>query len=117
MSPETTGDRHRSRYAALGRYLAAQSGARVALTLEQVEALVGGPLPASAGGRGWWCNYGRARPHARSWLDAGWRVEEIRLRERLVAFVPAGVPRHPPRSQPTGRSGRTCAPRPTTRSP
>ena len=78
-----------SSYRSLASYLSAQDGGRVELTFEQIEALIGRPLPASAEGRGWWRNYGRTRAHARCWLEAGWRVEEPRPRERRVAFVPA----------------------------
>jgi hypothetical protein len=91
------GERGVSVYRPLASYLSAQGGARIELTFEQIEALIGRPLPPSAGGRGWWRNYGRTRAHARSWLDAGWRVEEPHPRERRVAFVPAATPRPDPR--------------------
>jgi hypothetical protein len=98
-------------YWPLASYLSAQRGARVELTFEQIEALIGRPLPPSAGGRGWWRNYGRTRAHARSWLDAGWRVEEPRPGEGRVAFVPTAAPR--PRPRPVyGRLGAYLRARP-----
>ena len=59
--------------------------------------MIGHPLPLSAGARRWGRNYGRDRRHASSWLEAGWRVDELRPRQRRVAFVPAGMPRPGPK--------------------
>jgi len=65
----------------LAAHLAAQpSGVgRVTLTLPEIEALVGGPLPPSAGTQAAWMNaWGNAR--ARLWLAAGWHVAARAMR-------------------------------------
>ena len=64
-----------SKYDALARYLAAQSADRVTLTLAEIEAIIGQPLPAGARQRRWW-----GVPHASPFMlrpvirAAGWRL-------------------------------------------
>ena len=89
-----------SKYDALVRYLAAQSGDRVVLTLAEIETIIGAPLPSAAWARGWWVNSRRAS-QAWVWRDAGWSVASatVRTREPVVTFArdiadgtPAGLP-------------------------
>ena len=53
-----------------------------------LETLLGDPLPQRARTKkAWWSNaWPRARPHERSWLDAGWRVEHVDLNAERVVF-------------------------------
>jgi hypothetical protein len=64
-----------SRYQALADYLACQpSGVNeVTLTLNEIAAIIGGPLSESAYRGNWWTN-SHPGPHARAWRQAGWRV-------------------------------------------
>ena len=57
----------------LARYLAAQPGDRVTLTLAEIEAIVGAPLPAGARRRDWWTMHRRTGLRPAVWA-AGWRV-------------------------------------------
>jgi hypothetical protein len=72
-----------SPYQPLADYLAAQPAATatITLTIAEVEAVVGAPLPAAVWTRTWWS---KARPgrqrEARPWLTAGWRVARLSLR-------------------------------------
>ena len=43
-------------------------------------------------GGGGWRNYGQERVQARSWLGAGWRVEELEVSPKRVVFVPLAAP-------------------------
>ncbi len=79
-----------SRYARLAVYLQSlpQQQERAALTFEQIEALIGGPLPASARRhRAWWANDSVAHTHSRLWLDVGWRVGIVNMTEERVMFI------------------------------
>jgi hypothetical protein len=78
--------RQSTKYEPLRRYLAALPGERVTLRFAEVEAIVGAPLPASAGGQHWWTNYPRPA-RLRGWGAAGWRVAHVDAFQRLVTFV------------------------------
>ena len=81
----------RSKYLALGQFLAAQPPAvqAVTLTFTEIERIIGAPLPTSA--RGWsrWSNAPRTNPPARAWLHVGWRVQQFNrwLANPTVTFV------------------------------
>jgi hypothetical protein len=77
-------------YAELSAYLALQVGPRVTLTLPEVEAIIGGPLPLVAWMMGgWWTGPGRP-PHGAPWTAAGWRVELVDPHAGIVAFAREG---------------------------
>ena len=63
-----------AKYDPLARYLAAQPGDRVTLTLTEIEAIVGVLLPRSAWRPIFWGNQPRWNSAARSWRSVGWRV-------------------------------------------
>lgn len=66
----------------LAGWLARHSAQPVRLSFEQIEALMGQPLPPSALAlRAWW-----ARP-AQPWLDAGWEVRYVDLDEQQAVFA------------------------------
>ena len=77
-------------YQPLGDYLAAQppEAVQVTLTLPQIEALLGEPLPRAASTAQWWSNTPRFR-HAAAWLRAGWSVtaRSFRLAEPTITFA------------------------------
>jgi hypothetical protein len=75
-----------SKYAPLQRYLVAQSGDQLVLTFAAIEAIIGAPLPATAGLRTWWGNAPNWS-HARAWQAAGWRVASVNFGLRQVTFV------------------------------
>ena len=83
-----------SRYQPLADYLAALPAdtAEVTLTVPEIEALLGEPLPASAGKASWWANtptVGSTRP----WRQVGWRAVQVHLRQTpgVVTFVRAAT--------------------------
>ncbi len=68
------------KYEPLRRYLLAQSGETVTLTLAEIEAIIGTPLPASARRRPWWTNLRDHQPmHMLAWWSAGWRASTVGL--------------------------------------
>ena len=82
-----------AKYAPLACYLAAQPGDRVTLTLAEIEAIIGAPLPPGARRRRWW----RLTPGPtglRPLVQAvGWQLALDGLwgREPAVMFVREGA--------------------------
>ena len=62
------------KYQPLADYLAAQSADEVRLSLSQIEALLGAPLPPSAYVRSWWWNKGAKQLAAQPWRAVGWEA-------------------------------------------
>jgi hypothetical protein len=69
-----------AKYAPLTAFLRAQPTQvdRITLTLAEIEALIGGPLPRTAYTKrqSWWSN-GRSLTQMRAWREAGWRVAAL----------------------------------------
>ena len=62
---------------------------KITLTFEQVEKILGNPLPASATKlKTWWTNvHPKIQSHRTAWLNNGWRVTEFDQSVRRVEFV------------------------------
>ena len=78
------------KYAPLTAYLVAQPPdvSEVTLTLPEIEAIIGAPLPAQARTVRWW-NSGLAARHPQAWLAVGWRVgrKALWMTPPAVTFV------------------------------
>ena len=71
-----------AKYEPLGKYLSGEPADSCTLTFAEVEAIIGGRLPASARAhQGWWGN-DRTHVQARSWMHAGWKVTQHHLLRR-----------------------------------
>lgn len=62
------------------------------LSFEEIEAIIGAPLPPSAyNHREWWSNQSDIsnRPQAKSWIEAGFKVDAVQQHARsgTVRFV------------------------------
>ena len=58
----------------------------VKLSFARIDGLIGSNLPMSAyREEAWWSN-SASSVHAKSWLDAGWEVQEVNLKEGFVVF-------------------------------
>jgi hypothetical protein len=77
-----------SKYAPLTAYLAALTVATVRLTLIEIEAIIGAPLPVSAWSSAFWSNVGET-PQAQAWVRVGWRTTRYARRQWVdaVTFV------------------------------
>ena len=64
---------------------------QIELTFDQVEAILGSPLPKSATKlTTWWTNIQpKIQSHRTAWLNNGWIVAEFDLQDRSVKFVRA----------------------------
>jgi hypothetical protein len=75
-----------SLYQPLADFLAAQPGTAVVLTLAEIEALLGAPLPPAAQEAAWWADAAEAE-QARAWLGVGWRVRMMEWRKKRWAII------------------------------
>jgi DNA-binding XRE family transcriptional regulator len=83
MSPVKRG----SKYAPLGEALRRRPDAVVVLSLEEIESVLGEPLPPTARtGAGFWSNRTSGLQSA-AWLEAGFRVADIDLHRGTVSFA------------------------------
>ena len=58
----------------------------VKLSFARIDGLIGSNLPISAfRDEAWWSN-SSSSAHAKAWLNAGWEVQEINLKEGYVTF-------------------------------
>ena len=64
---------------------------KIELTFDQVEAILGNPLPTSATKLStWWTNiHPKIQSHRTAWLNNGWMVTEFDLQAKRVKFVRA----------------------------
>ena len=77
-----------SKYDGLTRYLRFRGAftGTVRLSFARMDGILGDNLPMNAyKNEAWWSNVGSS-PHARGWLDAGWEVQELSLKEGFVVF-------------------------------
>jgi hypothetical protein len=71
--------RKTGKYTALHEFLTQQEDKEIEMTLQQIESILGFPLPSSATKhRAWWAN-DIHHSHAKSWLLANWEVEKVSL--------------------------------------
>lgn len=92
-APEDEQDTSTGLYQPLARWfqgLSAEQESAV-LSFQEIEALLGRPLPPSAlVHRAWWANDTHSHVQARAWLQVGWRVASVNLSEGRVTFLRAG---------------------------
>ena len=77
-----------SRYTPLNRYLSALETDDQTLSFQDVERILGRPLPPSARGvhaPQWWANTS-THSQGQAWVEAGWRVEEMDPASERISF-------------------------------
>lgn len=77
-----------SKYEALKRYLQYRAAFTnvVKLSFAKMDGVMGDNLPMSAfRNEKWWSN-SQSSVHAKAWLDAGWKMQEVNLEEGYVVF-------------------------------
>ena len=79
-----------SKYTPLKQRLTRSGGAPVQLTFAEIEKILGFPLPRSARRyAAWWSNSGGSHVQSLAWMEAGYRTQDIKLREESVRFLPS----------------------------
>jgi hypothetical protein len=59
----------------------------VKLSFARIDGLIGTNLPMEAYRNETWWNNSKQSAHAKGWLDAGWEVQQVNLKEGNVVFV------------------------------
>jgi hypothetical protein len=93
------------KYDPLGAFLRSRDADETPMTFEEVEAVIGAPLPpAAARHPAWWSNNPRNNVMTRVWLDAGFRTERVDLSGGKLVFRRVAAPAGPtsPAAPPTG---------------
>jgi DNA-binding transcriptional regulator YiaG len=81
-----------SKYQPLLEYLQRSDQREVTLTLAEIEALMGQPLPDSARTRkAWWSNRKQGGLQARAWMDADYLAEADLLAEQITFRKPPEI--------------------------
>ena len=76
-----------SKYESLPQFLASAHSATKRLSFAEIERVLGFKLPKSAyEHEAWWSNNATGHSHARVWLEAGWRTQDVVLATRKVTF-------------------------------
>lgn len=88
MTSNKARERRSLKYIRLAAHLAGQSASvrRLRMTLDEIEKVVGEPLPDGARLPSWWRNDSK-RMHSRAWLTAGWSVERMEVDRGAVLFI------------------------------
>lgn len=78
-----------SKYEPIGSHLKSMGGEVATLSFDEVEELIGGPLPSSARRhRAWWANTD-THSQASVWLKSGWTVARADLENATITFARA----------------------------
>jgi len=76
-----------SKYEPLPQFLASTLGSVKRLSFAEIERILRFKLPKSAyEHEAWWSNNATGHSHARIWINAGWRTEDLDLAARQVTF-------------------------------
>ena len=76
-----------SKYAPLTQHLTARNQPRVPMRFDELERLLGFPLPPSARKhRAWWSNNPRNSVMTKAWLAAGYQSRDVDLAEERLLF-------------------------------
>jgi hypothetical protein len=74
-----------SKYALLEQFLLSSGRDEITMTFPEIQGILGFDLPKSAYlYNTWWANCGHSQ--ARTWLDAGYKVDRINLKNKTVCF-------------------------------
>ena len=104
-----------TKYDALGAFLRRQDACEVPMRFQEVESVLGFPLPKSARDYSpWWANQTTSgHSQCRAWMEAGWRTSRLDLAGERVIFVQHEARR----SAGPGRAGVAEASRPSAVAP
>jgi hypothetical protein len=76
-----------SKYQPLQAFLSNRSDSELPMSFQEIEALIGAPLPPAAlKHRPWWSNNASNHVHSRAWLEAGYRTSRVNMASRKLVF-------------------------------
>ena len=74
------------KYDRLTRYLSGLSDGEVSMSFEEIERVLGVPLPASKQYPAWWSNNPSNNVMTKAWLEAGFRTERVDIGGEKLVF-------------------------------
>jgi len=75
-----------SKYAPLREFLVAQNADHISMSFDEIESVLGLPLPASKQYPAWWSNNPSNNPMTREWLEAGFETESVNVGSGKLVF-------------------------------
>lgn len=83
-----------SKYQPLGDYLAGRQASETPMSFNEIEQVVGTPLPPKAVNYpAWWSNNPSNNPMTKVWLEAGYRTERVDIGGAKLVFRRVGPPK------------------------
>jgi len=82
------------KYDPLKSFLLSSGAQEIALDFDEIEALLGAPLPPSQRHAAWWSNNPANNIMTRVWLEAGYRSERVDIAGRRIVFRRQAAPPH-----------------------
>jgi hypothetical protein len=82
------------KYDPLKSFLLASGADEIAMDFDEIEALLGAPLPPSQKHPAWWSNNPANNTMTRVWLEAGYRSERLDIEGRRIVFRRQVSPHH-----------------------
>ncbi|MHB8529610.1 MAG: DUF7662 domain-containing protein [Caulobacteraceae bacterium] len=82
-----------SKYEPLGAFLRARAAEETPMRFEEIETVIGAPLPPKAQNHpAWWSNNPSNNTMTKVWLEAGYRTERVDVAGRKLVFRRAERP-------------------------
>src|SRR3954469_17779081 len=75
-----------SKYDPLTTFLRQSDGRNIRLSFEEIEHILGFPLPASKQYPAWWSNSATNNTMTKAWLSAGYKTEQVDVTGEKVTF-------------------------------
>ena len=97
-----------SKYEKLAEYLKELDVDKINLSFDEIEKILGEPLPGSAEERAWWANSATNNHALNGWLDIGWQTANVNMDDRILDFMK--VPANRLSASPQSLSDHSAAP-------
>ncbi|HDD61450.1 MAG TPA: hypothetical protein ENF22_02835 [Chloroflexi bacterium] len=78
---------YQGKYENLAKYLEGLDQERVNMTFEEIEDILGEPLPEAAKNRAWWANSASNNHALNGWLNVGWETSKVNMKEKMLFFT------------------------------
>ncbi|WEK50077.1 MAG: hypothetical protein P0Y66_20815 [Candidatus Kaistia colombiensis] len=75
-----------SKYDPLAHFLERSAASEIWMTFEEIEGILGFPLPPSQTHRAWWSNNASNNVMTKAWLAAGYETEQVDIEGRKLVF-------------------------------
>ncbi len=79
------------KYEPLGEFLSQLGADSIPMTFDEVEKIIGSPLPGSKKYPAWWSNNDSNNVMTKIWLAAGYRTEQVDIEGQKLVFRKIGV--------------------------